>query len=292
MMELLSLYSWTLPAGCIFSGALALLGCQLASRDRAMQTVCVSQGAMLGVLLALAFEGATQSVFHADPDSHLAPFVFAFLASAGTFLATDVLAKRKGISKNTLFAAVFSLLLASGHFVTAVFPALESHMSQIYFGDLATLTEFDAKMTLVLGLIGAFVLIVFRRPISGQSFELATFGHQHSLGTGKRWALLFNALSLSVLCFSVQFLGLLFTIALLFLPTTILRFARSKGLSRHLFWAAGSAMASTGVGFALSLYFERFPTVPTVTLTLFALTSAVAALESIWNRPGRQTPSR
>lgn len=285
MMELVWLFRWTLPAGMFFAGALALLGCQLSARDRAMQTVCVSQGAMLGVLLALGFSAPA---VHDDPDSHVLPFLAALLASAATFLGADFLARRRMLSKNTLFAALFSVLLAAGYFVSALFPALESHMAQVYFGDLATITETDAKATLALGLLSLLCLWLLRRPITGQSFALATFGAAYTAGKERGWTALFNLVALSLLCFSVQFLGFLFTVAMLFLPTTVLGFARSRGLDRHLALACGTAIAAAAAGFVLSLRFTRFPTVPTVTLSLLVLGACVCGVDLLFGAGNRR----
>lgn len=279
MTELILLYKWTIPAGAVFAGALALLGCQLAARDRAMQTVCVSQGAMLGVLFALGF---MPSLVHDDPDSHFAPFLSAAAVSALTFIATDFLARRKGVSKNTLFASIFAILLAMGYLIGALLPALETHMSQIYFGDLATLTEFDAKITLGFGIVALVGLFAAHKAITNQSFELAIFGSSFSPGSQLRWRLFFNVIALAVLCLSVQFLGFLFTIALLFLPTTVLSYGRAKGLTQHLVLAMTCAMAAAAGGFILSLQFTRLPTVPTVTLTLFVLTGLIALASKPW----------
>ena len=55
MQALLSIYAWTIAASTILGSALALLGVQLAARDRAMQTMCIGQGAMLGVLVGIGF---------------------------------------------------------------------------------------------------------------------------------------------------------------------------------------------------------------------------------------------
>ena len=277
MSEMIALYGWTIPAGAVFAAALALLGCQLAARDRAMQTVCVSQGAMLGVLLALSMGDAGTA--HEDPEGHLLPFIWAAGVSALTFLATNWLADKKQVSKNTLFATIFAVLLAAGYLVSALFPALESHMSQIYFGDLATITEFDAKVTLVLGAASFLGLAFSRRQLTLKSFESAVFGPQFAAPAGRRWALLFNIVAVALLCFSVQFLGFLFTVAVLFIPTTVLSLSRSRGLDRHLAFASLVAAIGTAGGFLLSLRFTRLPTVPTVALTLLALGILVAAID-------------
>jgi ABC-type Mn2+/Zn2+ transport system permease subunit len=272
---MIALYGWTIPAGAVFAGALALLGCQLAARDRAMQTVCVSQGAMLGVLIALSMGDAA---VHEDPEGHLFPFFVAATFSALTFLATNWLADRKHVSKNTLFASIFAVLLASGYLVSALFPGLESHMSQIYFGDLATITEFDAKVTLVLGALALLGLAFSRRQLTLRSFESTVFGAEYTVTSGRRWALLFNVVAVALLCFSVQFLGFLFTIAVLFVPTTVLSLGRARGLDRHLFSSCAVAMIGTGAGFLLSLRFTRLPTVPMVALTLLASSILLAVV--------------
>jgi ABC-type Mn2+/Zn2+ transport system permease subunit len=96
----------------------------------------------------------------------LFPLIFAILASIATYLGTERLTIQSKVSKSTLFASVFALLLACGYFVSALFPALESHMTQIYFGDLATLLEHDAQVACGLGTIALAMLSIF-----GNSFQ-------------------------------------------------------------------------------------------------------------------------
>lgn len=292
-VAMLKLYAWTLPAGCFFAAALSLLGCHLAARDRAMQTVCVSQGAVFGVLLALALG---RGLHHADPDSHLLPFVLSFAVSAATFLVTGIFTRKVGASKNTLFAASFGLLVALTHLVSALFPALESHTAQIFFGDLATLTEFDAKITFGLGLAATSLFFVFWRPMANQSFELASFGERITwqgarLGGLSLEGLLFEGLTLSILCYSVQFLGFLFTISLLFLPTTLLSFFTGGRLLRHFLACALLAVLSSAVGLLASLWFTRLPTVPSITLVAFVLGTGFVFVERlVFGRSGEKAP--
>ncbi len=275
MTELVLLYRWTLPAGAVFAVALAWLGAQLAARDRAMQTVCVNQGAMLGVLLAMGLEGG---LAHDDPQSHVLPFALSFALSAATFAGTDQLARGRGVSKNTLFAAVFAVLLATGHFVSALFPALETHLSQVYFGDLATLTETDAQLTLAFGMAAAAALHLGRRRFAHRSFEHTLFG---AWAGRDRTDAAFLALAIVLLCFGVQFLGFLFTTAMLFLPTVIAGYGGRRGLAPHLRRTALVALGGALGGFLLSLRFTRLPTVPAVTLTTFALASVGAAIDRL-----------
>jgi ABC-type Mn2+/Zn2+ transport system permease subunit len=263
--DLLEVYQWTIPAGVLFSGVLALLGAQLSARDRAMQTVCVSQGAMLGVLLAL---GMTQTLTHDDPTSHALPLLISFAFAGFAFLVTNFLVERSTASKNSVFAAVFALLLAMGYLVSAVFPALESHMAQIYFGDLATLTEYDSQLTLGVAIAGLAIFGFLWRQITDQSFELAIFGRNAARRKSAKFVALFHFFTLLTLCFSVQFLGFLFTVSCLFLPTTLLVFSGQRRLISHITSCLLVAMLGTLSGFVGSLHFTRIPTVPAVVLCI------------------------
>lgn len=277
-MNLFGLYFWTIIAGVIAAPALSLLGVQLATRDRAMQTLCVGQGAMVGVLAAIGlFHHLEGSVW-----GTLAPFLSAILLSGGTFLFTDSLVAKKVASKNTVFAFVFALLLSVGHLCSSLFPGLESHMAQVYFGDLATLTTTDSQITAIASLICLAILAVYYRTMSNYSFESAVFGSLISVRNARQSELAFRALSLIMLSFSVQFVGFLFTISMLFLPTAILNFSRIKGLARHLVLGVALSAVSAGTGFFISLKYTRLPTVPSIVIVLSVLCSVVLLGEACY----------
>lgn len=277
MLALLDLYLWTIIAGLVAAPALALLGTHLATRDRAMQTLCVGQGAMVGVLVGIG-------VFHAWEHlmlGKLGPFLTALVVSASTFLLTDRLVEKKVASKNTTFAFVFGLLLAMGYLSSALFPALESHMAQVYFGDLATLTELDSKIMLGAGLLCLLILVAKVKAISNQSFELAIFGDFMSKAQATWELRSFKILTLVMLCFSVQFVGFLFTIAMLFLPTAMMNYLETKGLRLHLILCTSIVLAGTLIGFAISLQFTRVPTVPAIVAVMFVLGAMVLSAERL-----------
>ena len=277
MMELIRVYAWSIPAGVALAIALSQLGAHLATRDRTMQTLCVSQGALLGVLLALGFAEPGE---HSDPNAHALPFALSFVFSGATFLLTDRLARTRDVSRNTVFAAVFAVLLASGYLVSALFPALENHMTQVYFGDLATLTTFDAKLTLGIGMIASAGAALLWKALARQSFELATFGEVFLNRVARRERAIFSVFALALVCFSVQLVGFLFTVSALFLPTTLLTFLGRGGLRLHLSFCAVLAGVGSLFGFLLSLQYTRLPTVPSIVLWIAGLGSAV--LISSW----------
>lgn len=275
MLAMLLIYKWTILAGAVAAPALALLGAQLATRDRAMQTMCVGQGAMVGVLLGL---GIVHQWDYEALDA-LGPFVTAMVFSALTYIVTDKLVATRSASKNTTFAFVFSLLLAAGYLLSSLFPRLETHMAQIYFGDLATLAVLDSQITFVGGLVCLVCLALYSKAISNQSFEWAIFGGPLALGKPDWKIGAFKLISLVTLCFSVQFVGFLFTIAMLFLPTALMNFTATKGLRLHCWLCTIVATVGTVVGFSLSLQFTRLPTVPAIVAVMFILSILVVGVE-------------
>lgn len=269
----LSLYRWGILAGVAMSVVLSTLGIHLASRDRAVQTVCVSQGAMLGVLVALGILGTND----AEGLEGIVPVLAASLGAAGAYYGT-LLGARYRSSENTYFAAMFGFLLALGVLVTAFFPRLESHATHVYFGDLATLSDEDAKFCLCLSLAIAAWLWLNRRRNLRQSFELSVFGGSFS----STWT--FDLISLVAIGFSVQYLGFLFTISMLFLPTVIAARSRRVGGQFHFWLVLTMAVGGSALGFVLSLANTRLATVPTIVVGTFLLGS-VAILLTRARRP-------
>jgi len=279
MLTLLSIYKWALLAGMVIAPALALIGGQLAARDQAMQTLCVGQGATLGVLLGLGFlmmGGASESVLA------VGPFFTAGAFSVLTYLATERTIRKRQASKNTVYSSVFAVLLALGYLVCAVFPPLENHMSHVFFGDLATLTNNESGVTIFLGAMALLLFAKSWRFISRQSFHHAVFGEEPSAAEG-----IFPWLLVAALSFCVQYLGFLFTMACLFLPTTLACRIRGRGIRFHFLYSGLLSAASALIGFLLSLHFSRLPTVPTIvvvmvvlgTLSLSAMSHAVTPVQ-------------
>jgi ABC-type Mn2+/Zn2+ transport system permease subunit len=92
---------------------------------------------------------------------------------------------------------------------------------------------------------------------------------------------LFNVIAVILLSYSVQTLGFLFTISMLFLPTTLLAHLRVPGLKKHFLLSVLLSSLSAAAGFILSLRFTQIPTVPTIIILQFALGLLVLGLEWI-----------
>lgn len=270
MMTMLALYKTTLFAGAAMAGALSLIGMQLAARDRAMQTVCVGQGASVGVIFGLGLfhwigEHGTEGSWSA------LPLLCGLLFSMATLWLSGRLVEGRIASKNTVFAFVFALLIALSHLLGSLFPGLETHLTQIYLGDLSTLTETNSRIAAIIGVAAMWFLWRGLKPITLASFDGHLVGDKRVLNRDNLYVRGFWVVALLVICLSVQFLGFLFTIACLFLPTAMFSFFRRAGLRRHLFQCVGSSVVAAFGGFLLSLQFTRLPTVPSVVLVLFLI---------------------
>lgn len=268
MQSLFSIYAVTIIAATALGAALAALGTQLAARDRAMQTMCISQGAMLGVLLGLGIFSYSSDI---PAVSIGGPFVLGFILAATTSSVSERLAANAGSSNNTHFAALFAVLLACGYLISALFPLLESHMSQKYFGDLATLSRGESLAAMVIGFMLLAISLLFRGELTRDSFAISILGTPQP---ATRWGNLFAFGSLLVICFCIQTVGFLFTISCLFIPTSIMSFGAKAGLRRHILFCTMIGAISTAMGFVLSLIFSHLPTVPTIIATM-TLTAAI-----------------
>ena len=233
-----------------------------------MQTLCVGQGATFGVLFGLGLGPWVGSWFGSWFSSDILPFVLAILAAVAAFDISNRMVRVRSASKNTYFSFLFTVLVGLSYLVSALFPSLETHMSHIFFGDLATLSNFHSGLSLVLSLIGFILMWKFRFPFTNQAFENSVFGWNEKGHAGRR---LFQTLSFIAICYGVQFTGFLFTMGCLFIPTSIMSYSSLRGLDRHLLGAALLASISTAVGFVLSLAFSQLPTVPTIIVVMVTL---------------------
>jgi zinc/manganese transport system permease protein len=284
MIELLGLYGWTLAAALTMAPALALIGAQLTARDQAIQVLVQSQASALGVVGGLALLITMGVDPHSDfalgPESSrvglLAGLVFAgpLFGAIGfgalAFLGLERMIPNGVPSRSSYYVAAFSFLLAATFLITSLTPKLESHMATLYFGDLAVISQFESILAFVVGGIVTTLTALSWRSISDNSFQLALFGSIRRSPLGSSHQKMFLILTIVTIGFSIQTLGLLFTLSSLFIPTTLLA-RRGAGLIRHGFEVALIACAAADLGLILSLSFTSLPTAPCVVLCLVLL---------------------
>ena len=264
MSSMFEIYGLPIAASGLLAAVLGVMGALVAARDRAMQTLCIAQGAMFGVLLGIGIV-TIHDQFTARSQA-IVPFGSAILGACLTFCLSEAMVKRVEASRNTYFAALFAVLMAAGHLASALFPGLESHMTQRYFGDLAVITDSAAWTTIgAAGIVGLILALAISRLTRSAFFE----NMLGTTATRSQPILHFAAtlMILAVISFSIQVTGLLFTVTALFVPTSILS-QLSGGYRNHLTACAVVAFASTTIGFLVSLTRSDIPTVPLVSLCM------------------------
>jgi ABC-type Mn2+/Zn2+ transport system permease subunit len=265
MLIMLQLYGVTIIGASLLASALALLGCHIAMRDQSMQTLCVSQGATLGVLLGIGLA----ETMHLQPLAGVMPFVAGAAVAGTSFLIGEWTCRRRPASRNTGLSALFALLIAIAAVVSSVFPGLENHMAQRFFGDLATASKAESWIMAATGIILLSVFWKFHRPLLRASFDLAAFGSGNGMLYGENFSRLLTVVSVTI---SVQVAGFLFTAAALFVPTALLGGSqRSGGVVSHLFRCSLAALFGSVLGFGTSLLFPMLPTAPAMVLAILVV---------------------
>jgi len=268
MTELLLLYWPTVLAAFFMGATLSVVGAFLVTRQAAVQTIAVSQSAGLGVSIGLLISQVFFSEGHIE---HTAiPLICGLLISAVGFALTEWVA-RHSHSPTVVYLSAFALFWGLSQLLIGFFPVVESHATALYFGDLVTLTKNEAFFFLgFAALISAYLLRLWKG-ISARAFLSAILEEPLSLGSAMD--LSFYVVSLTLVCLSVQLLGLLFTISCLFLPTAVYSFSPRVGVGRHLVRVAISAAAAASLGFLVSLAESRFLTTPLITALMVILPS-------------------
>jgi zinc transport system permease protein len=260
MSSLFVIYWPVILASAILAGGLAVLGTHVAMRDQSMQTLCLSQAALLGVLIGIgAGDGRATSI------EQVLPFISAALVSAICFWVSERWIRRLLASRSTILSALLVVLMSLAALTTSLFPGLENHMSQQFFGDLATTSSGEVWFLGVIALALATTLFIEFRRMLRRSFDQAAFGAD-AAHKNRDW--LFPLILLTAVSASVQLVGFLFVATCLFVPTSVLTSIRVPGLRLHLVLCVGTAVVGTVIGFTGSLMFTVLPTVPTIVVAM------------------------
>ena len=261
MSEMLALYWPTILAAALSAAALAVAGALLVTRQAGVQALPVSQSAAFGVSLGLLLV----RVFFADGhlEHTVVPLFCGLAAAAIGYMGTGWIA-RHAVSKTVIHLGAFALFWSLTQLLSGFFPAIESHSSALFFGDLVTLTTGESYFFVALAGASTLYLAISWKAQSYRAFlqSILEDGQRSAADYG------FYLVSLLLLCFSVQFLGLLFTLSALFLPTALYSFSSRTGAGCHLGRSACAAFLAAGIGFLVSLAQPRFLTTPLITVFL------------------------
>jgi zinc/manganese transport system permease protein/iron/zinc/copper transport system permease protein len=269
MLELVLIYKWSIVAGSIVAACLAIVGAQLSARNQALSSLVTSQSSAFGITVGLSILAS----FHIHGLSFL-PGLCAVLFALLSNNIEKKLIKVNSQAPYSFHIALFSILMALNYLLMNLVPSVESHVAASYIGDL-TLSSDPESITI--GIISILFLAYCLKAwnfITRHSFNLSTYT---SFLPSKKDLLhhkIFSIMSIIVIALSVQLMGLLFTLSALFLPITILSHSKIS-LPRMPYVLAITAATSCTVGFSTSLVFEKFSTVPLISIVI-ALSSALS----------------
>jgi ABC-type Mn2+/Zn2+ transport system permease subunit len=259
MMELLLVYWPNLLATVLFGTLLPFLGAHLVARGDSVKMLSMSQAAGLGITIAMLF----LKIFSIEQENKtfLVPILLGFIFSVSCFFGS-IFIEKDGEQNTGLFLSLFLCFWAITQALIGFFPAIEALQTNIYFGDIVTLTKTHS----ILFSLGATALITYGlirfQWLKQRTFDLAVLllPWQWKKDFG------FAALSLLAVTFSIQFLGLLFTLSCLFLPTVMLSFASALGVNIHIRRSMFIGGIASFIGFMLSLLDSRLLTTPTISI--------------------------
>lgn len=261
MSELFLLYWPTIFAAALAAAALSAAGALLVTRQAGVQALPVSQAAGFGVSAGLLLAHTLLDDGHIEHT--VVPLVCGLGAAALGYVATSWIARRS-ISKAVIHLGAFALFWSFTQLLSGFFPVIESHSSALFFGDVVTLTAGESYFFVALAGSAALYLALTWKAQAYRAFL-------HSILEEPRRSAAdygFYFISLLLLCFSVQLLGLLFTFSALFLPTALYSFSPRTGAGRHLWRSALSAFLAAGLGFLASLAEPRLLTTPLIAVFL------------------------
>ena len=265
---LLEVY-WISMLAATFAGVLlAQLGSQLAGRDKSLQVFCLSQGALTGVLLGLLmimFYGG-QEALHESVEGHsIVPSMAALAFAAGLSLLLDRVNHRMAASRNTVFIAIFCFLISFNSLISRLFPTLEQQFSRVFFGNFTTASIHTLEVLGLGTLILGGVYLKRWRVYTRDTFEYAFFGFVQDRSSTKA-RVVFELAILAYICVCIQALGFVSTLALLFLPTVLVRFLKVPRISYHLLAVSSLVLIAVPVGFITSLILPKLPTISVIVL--------------------------
>ena len=265
---LIQIYWPTLIAITLSSSLLSQLGAQIACRNQSLQVFCLSQASITGILASLLWVlavGGDQALQASVESSHWFPTLSSIVTASLVVWMLTQMTRTRPSSITVFYIAAFGLLTALNALISRLFPSLETHFTQAFFGDLITL---NLKMIYTISLSSFVLWVVYLknwRLYTNESFELAYFGFSQFKS---KVSLLLPIFAISYICINVQTIGLLATLSFLFLPTVIVSLFDIRKVTTHLIYVSLLSSCSSFVGFLFSLVLPQLPTTPTITLSM------------------------
>jgi ABC-type Mn2+/Zn2+ transport system permease subunit len=273
MKESIILYLPNILATALMGAILPAYGSHWIARRESARAVMISQLAGFGVLVGLIpkmFFGTESTLWF------VAPTLLGIFIALGGGLAVNVFLNSES-SKTAIFLSLFLLFWALSQTLLGFFPGIESHHTSIYFGDVVTLTRLDCLYFSVGASLAMVYFLLFAKRLKNRTFEIAVLRYPMRLKNPDDG--IFFILAILLIVFSVQFLGVLFTLSCFLLPSTFAHLLKVRGVGSHIFGAVAAGFLASSFGFLLSIFDSRVLTTPIIVILLLFFSLAVKGFE-------------
>lgn len=273
-MQIVDLYIWSLLGAVVTAPALALIGAQVLARDWSLRALVVSQASSTGILIGLAANLWLSA--GSDAFAHIIVLTSSLLFSL--FVAWLFYRYETQHPMSPAYAlGGFAGLMTLSTVIAAAAPGVEAGMTAIYAGDIATTSNLESRLNLVVSLAALAWLWRHFSGLTAAAFEASALSlsvPSSLLSHSKSYVSqpLFAFVAVAVLVVALQGFGFVFVIGSLFVTCAT---ARSRGLSlKHYQWrVAGAATLGSAAGFFASLALTAMqvdcPTTPAVLVGQF-----------------------
>ncbi len=266
MKEFLQFYWPNILATVTAATILPNFGAHWIARNEGAKAVMLSQvagfGVLIGLLVKLLFSLEESSLWLTLPTA------LGILLSFGGSWLLQLFPQTDSI-KTALFLSIFFFFWSLSQAILGLFPGLEAHHSSLYFGDVVTLSKSESLYFFTGTLVSGTYYLWNHRKLVERTFELSILGYPLKILSRKDGIFLFVALL--GLVFSIQFLGVLFTLSCFLIPSTLIGFFRVSGIKLHFLLASFIGFFAAIAGFFWSMVDPRLLTTPTIVIFLVGL---------------------
>ena len=262
MIEGILFYKMAFLSSSVSSMALPVIGHHLTLRSKILELFFLTHlVAICSLLSHLFWEGFE--------------LLWTLIAVCFYFLGTYTFSKLKLDEgrRHVTIMALYLILLSLQYLLIGFFPQLDSHMTKGLFGNIVTISNFEAKAVLVTFFIFFAFYIFNRKKLHRESLDSAFLA-------GSKEKRLSSLFILVPVILSLYYLGLIYTLSFLLIPSLI----PTKIFPKISFRMGGLAFLSllaSVFGLVLSISYDNLSTTPTQILLLSIILILYSSLKKL-----------
>lgn len=259
MMQMIGLYKGVFLLVLVAGLVMPLVGSHLPARNQVVRSLMVTQLATLGLLMGMLISNLAHM-----PHWMSEVLVPLSVATALTFFILKVMERTFFQLNEGTYMCGYFIFLALSFVVCSLFPGLELHHTQMFFGDVVTISGLSLWGSLSYMIIALVILFFYQKDWVLHSVDQQLLGDCYTCTKSHDRFAFFSLMTIIVGLFS---LGQMFTLGTMLLAPIFLK-GQARGLRSFLILI--SVLTSTAMisGLGLSLFWTKLSTVPLMILIL------------------------